>query len=175
MQKERGFTLIELMVALAILGIVLGMANSFLSVIGTTQAMAQAKAIAKGLNTARSEAITRGQTIWVSADGEGWSEGWVIWVDTNEDGDFDEDEGEAIREFAPLEGNSITMSANLVGDTSTAITTLGFTAEGWLNDMGPGSGVFFAFDAGTDLCEKSRNLTVNHLGHIKIEPKTCGE
>jgi type IV fimbrial biogenesis protein FimT len=68
MQSSRGFTLIELMITVAILAILLGVGvPSFVDYIRNSRASTQVNELATALNTARSEAITRGVPVSISA------------------------------------------------------------------------------------------------------------
>lgn len=95
--KHRGFTLIELMVTLAILGVLLSLAlPSFRTFIGQQRLKAASFELQSALLMARSEAIKRGVSgvVTVSAvDATNWGKGWkstVGAVDIAQQGGFDE-------------------------------------------------------------------------------------
>ncbi|MBI1904762.1 MAG: GspH/FimT family pseudopilin [Rhodocyclales bacterium] len=68
MRSSRGFTLIELMITVAILAILLGVGvPSFVDYIRNSRTSTQVNELATALNTARSEAIARGVPVSVSA------------------------------------------------------------------------------------------------------------
>lgn len=84
-----GFTLIELMVAIALLAILISLAvPSFTSMIKRNRVDAAASSLAVGLATARSEAVKRGVNVSICKSSDGstcatsgdWSTGWVIYV-----------------------------------------------------------------------------------------------
>lgn len=84
---SRGFTLIELMVTIAVLAILLGVAvPSFNSIALSTKLGSYANSFVASANMARSEAIKRNAviTMCVSADGAscattgGWEQGWMV-------------------------------------------------------------------------------------------------
>lgn len=77
-----GFTLIELMVTIAIAAILLGVAiPNFSSVIISNRLTANTNEFITSLNLARSEAIKRGQHVVVRKTGTNWEDGWQVFVD----------------------------------------------------------------------------------------------
>ena len=96
MKKNTGFTLIELMIALAILGILLAVGlPSLKSFMQSSQTVASTNELIAAFNVARSEAIKRNisVTICESTNGkacagsgsDNWQDGWVMFVDSNTD------------------------------------------------------------------------------------------
>lgn len=87
MAVPRGFTLIELMIAIAVLAILLGLAvPSFNDATLSSKLGSHANSMIASANLARSEAIKRNTTITlcVSTDGAncatsgGWEQGWIV-------------------------------------------------------------------------------------------------
>nr|WP_298108207.1 GspH/FimT family pseudopilin [uncultured Pseudomonas sp.] len=86
--SQKGFTLIELMVALAVLAILLGIAvPSFGSMIRDSRASTLASELQGALQLARSEAVKRRQSVVVCRrkpgesscqNGADWTTGWLI-------------------------------------------------------------------------------------------------
>lgn len=78
-RSHRGFTLIEAMVVVAMLGIVAAIAApSFTGFIGTMNAKAAAFDLISDLTTARSEAIKRNADTTLVPISGNWSNGWQI-------------------------------------------------------------------------------------------------
>ena len=76
---QKGFTLIEMMVTVAILAIILGIGvPSFQTLIERNRVSAASNKLFTALTTARSEAIRRGQNITLSRTGDSWAGGWSI-------------------------------------------------------------------------------------------------
>ncbi|MDH4873340.1 GspH/FimT family pseudopilin [Pseudomonas sp. BN515] len=85
--RQSGFTLVELMVTLAVLAILLGIAiPTFTDVTLGSKLRSQASDLVGGVALARSEAIKRNQavTLCASANGTtcassgGWQQGWIV-------------------------------------------------------------------------------------------------
>jgi type IV fimbrial biogenesis protein FimT len=81
-EHSSGYTLMELMVTIAIAGILLGVAiPSFTSIISSNRLTTYANELVAALNLARSEAIKRGQQVVVRKTGTDWEDGWQVFVD----------------------------------------------------------------------------------------------
>lgn len=83
MKTMRGFTLIELMVTIAILGVILGIAiPSFREMTANNRQMTTTNLFISAFNQARNEAITRSTDVTISANAGGWKNGWTITAGT---------------------------------------------------------------------------------------------
>lgn len=81
LQKQSGFTLIEAMVVVAILGIFTALAApSFSNTIATMRIKSTSFDLVNDLNTARSEAIKRNEVVVVAAEDDDWNKGWSITI-----------------------------------------------------------------------------------------------
>jgi len=71
-KKNSGFTLLELMVTIAILAIVAALAGpSFSDLLARNRGAAQVNALVAGLNAARAEAVKRAQAVQFCTSGDG--------------------------------------------------------------------------------------------------------
>lgn len=96
--SKRGFTLIELMVTIAILAITLGLAvPSFQEFVARNRLAAATNELVSALALARSEAVKRAARVTIaSAD---WTGGWQVFVDGGTAGDASGDT--ILRVFQP--------------------------------------------------------------------------
>ncbi|MDA1074954.1 MAG: GspH/FimT family pseudopilin [Proteobacteria bacterium] len=89
MNKDTGFTLVELMVGLAIAAILLFSAPSFVNIVKNNQQATQVNSLLMALTNARDEAITMNSTVSVCQSDDrlectdsGWADGWIVFSDT---------------------------------------------------------------------------------------------
>lgn len=91
MKRYRGFTIIELMLTLAVVAILATVAApSFVNVIQNNRATTQANELVAAINLTRSEAVKRGVRVSLCSssdqascdDSNDWSVGWIAFVDT---------------------------------------------------------------------------------------------
>lgn len=82
MSKEKGFTLIELMIAIAILGVIVGLAAPAMGDFLIRQRVSsQANELMLALAFARSEAVKSNTSIAIipaTNSSDGWSDGWCV-------------------------------------------------------------------------------------------------
>tara|TARA_R110000787_G_scaffold42536_18_gene104614 strand:+ start:427 stop:1005 length:579 start_codon:yes stop_codon:yes gene_type:complete len=100
MNRIHAFTLIEMLVTIAIAAILLALAiPSFRESTLNNQRAARVNELVTELNYARTQAVSLRQTVSlcrvanpgtpVCGSGNGWEDGWVIFVDNNSDGAID--------------------------------------------------------------------------------------
>lgn len=136
--KIKGYSLIELLIVMSIAGILVALsAPAFQDTIEAANTNSQIKVMLTTLNLARSEAIKRGQDVSICASPDGadcdadtWSDGWMVFVDNNDDADGDVgsvDAGdEVIRVYDSLgAASTMTFSVDIF-----AYNSLGFSATG---------------------------------------------
>lgn len=165
MKKERGFTIIELMVTLVIAGILMGLAvPAFNTTIRSNRMATQANLLIGSLNIARSEAVKAGRTatVCVSSDqasctGEtDWALGWLVWVDDNGDNLLTANEE---RRFNP------NLPANMT--FASAVSQVQYSAQGAANAA-----------ALMTLCddrvgETGRQLNIANTGRVNVSNFVC--
>ncbi len=97
--KQNGFTLIELMVTLAVVAIVAGIAApSFRDMIQDNRLITSSNELLGSVALSRSEAIKRGDRVVIcqsinttscGGSAANWHQGWIVFVDANTNGTVD--------------------------------------------------------------------------------------
>jgi type IV fimbrial biogenesis protein FimT len=180
MNKQCGFTLVELMITLAIAVILLTIGvPSFSTAIKNNRLTSATNDLVAVLNLARSEAVTRGLRVTAckSADqatcdtsGSGWEQGWIVYSDENNNGAYDSGgTPEPLLRVHGSLGNQITATGN--GNVANYIS---YIASGQSQLVGGG------FQAGTiTFCDDraedvGKDLVINSTGRVRTDPGvTC--
>lgn len=154
--RDQGFTLVELMVTLAILVILLALGvPAMQGFLASRQVAGKADALASAMRYARSEALKRAQPVTIcqttTADsvtptcdtGTGdWNSGWLIFVDNAPaDGSYDLNKELLIKVQQVLPGSGV-----FKADTGKKQRIIEFTADGLA--MGSNNGFYAFSDAG---------------------------
>lgn len=129
LRHAAGFTLVEAMVVVAVIAIIASMAvPSFSSFLGRSSSLGIESDFVNAVSFARSEAMRRGLPVAVTASapvaGNGFGQGWTIWVDSNSN--FTYDAGEPI-----LRKHGAYTSSISLGDGS--VTQVYFNQQGFLS------------------------------------------
>ena len=134
-RKHTGFTLIELMVVLAIAAILATLAvPSFRSTIQNNRVATQANELVSTLQLARGEAVKRGLwvTVCISTDqatctGTNWASGWIAFVDVNSTGNVDAGDT-LLKVSGVLDGGSTLTSNGFTNATRVQYQPSGFSS-----------------------------------------------
>ena len=178
-RANAGFTLVELIITLAIGAIILTQAvPSFLTTIKNSHLTTETNKLVADINVARSEAIKRGVNVVVCSSANpaefaggahdpdcgganDWDTGWLVFADTNGNGSFslaDDGPGSLIRIG---EGQATGSSVGF----STGDTVISFSNDGLLNDATARS-IFICDDRGISF---SREIIVSLTGRPRLD------
>lgn len=166
LKTQQGFTLIEMITAMAVAAILLGSAGpNFFEFVESSRSSTEYRSLLKGLQLARSEAINRGVNVTVAAaDNADWHSGFTVWADEN--GDGVRDDAEII-----LVQDAFGSDATLVENNSTA--AFSYTPEGFLDAV---TGAEFALAYRTDSkCQWDRDIRLVYTGHVSARERACDQ
>lgn len=174
-QAQRGFTLVELVVAVSILAVLLTIGVSSFADIGTSMKLTSASnTLLAHIHHARSEAIKRNSRVVLckSSDGAacaqtgGWEQGWIVFHDANNNA-LRED-SEIIIQREPALASELLLTGN-----SHVSRYLSFAGSGATRKVGG------SYQMGTlTLCRRStqageaRQIVFNAVGRPRVERAT---
>ena len=160
--RSNGFTLLELMVALAILGILLAIGvPAFGTVIDNQRMDDGVNGLVRSLNYTRTEAVRRNRPVTVSPIDADWNAGWRIFLDRNNNGLYDAGET-LLREDIPADVAFVHANTNVGSYVR-------------YNPHGESVLLNGGFQAGTfRFCPRKaeaqgRKLIINRIGRVRLE------
>ncbi|MGK6306609.1 GspH/FimT family pseudopilin [Variovorax sp. DT-64] len=168
---EGGFTLIELMVTLAVAAILLVIAvPGFMAFQRNAELTSTTNRLISAIATVRSEAMKTGMAaMLVPADGTKWTNGWIAFIDENRDQKFTVDDKKIIFTQAPL-ASYLTANANGTGNASPPYIM--FDASGYPKTIGGGFGGLTITIAPSDLTgaaalTDTRSVIISLAGRVR--------
>jgi len=184
--RPRGITLVELLVALAIIAIVAGFAiPSFLGLVASTRVSSTVNAFVLDTRYARGEAMRRGKTVTIcrSADPAakppkcsggngaavgGWREGWFVFTDEDGDGAFDSGADSVVRIQDAFAYTGSFLAVNNAGSPVNNRNHISFDANG----RAVGLQTRWLVQAAGALASNSsytRTLCMNMVGRVRVQ------
>jgi len=166
--KSSGFTLIELMITLAIAGILLAVGiPSFNSIITSNRLTTYANELVTALNLARSEAIRRGVQVTMSTGNTGgnWGSGWTIFTDSNGNGVLDG--ADVLLRTYPALTNGYTLLSGNNYNCWVAYNSVGLSRGSGATCNGGLSNDTFRLCDPSQTITSSRAITVNATGRAR--------
>lgn len=165
MKSVKGFTLIELMVTVAVLAILVALAGPGLSGwVDSSSARAQTNQYRDMLTYARSEAISKGEPVRVKELANG---SWVVGT-----GDPADCSGAtALRCFSAPRGD-MDVATNVAGHQEFPAAGLVFNTQGQIRGKAPADTVAIKIVFHKH-CESSRIISVNGIGRVRSVAGAC--
>ena len=178
--RQRGFTLVELMVTLALMAILVGIAvPSFSTMIANNRIATQTNELVGALNLARSEAVRRGQGVSIRSTAAGieFATGWRIFNDPGLTGAAPATD-DVLRESTSLAGRTTLRRVTKTGTTSYADATSSLTDRMYVvfNSRGgnnAGASAYFRVCDARDTTIPGRILQVSTVGRISLDSSTA--
>ena len=173
--RSSGFSLIEVIVVMALAATLLSIAiPAFSSMMAQNQLAAATNAARGALMAARQSAVTKGRSVSICAGTPdagctgNWSVGsWLVFEDDDHSGDFDADEQVVRHGRVPALGGAVRLDAN--GPLRTALVYV---------PMGHAERVSGAFGAGRlrvcvehDLDANARELVISASGRVRLQER----
>lgn len=173
-KRNSGFTVIEVLVVVAILGVLAALAApSFRPIIEKWRVQQAVESMRSTLYYARSEAIKRGGRITVlkntltsecpqASTSQEWSCGWIVFIDTNDSGTRQATE-EILKTFATPTG------INVMNSAASAQTRFKVDRWGQINGLGAQGFIFTPTSTGV-ASPHATKLCVSSGGRIQANP-----
>ena len=176
--RSQGMTLIELMMAIAVLGILVAIAvPSFRSITASSRTVAATNDLVSALNLARSEALTRSVNAVVCTSSDqatcsgstDWADGWIVFSDRNRNGAVNN--GELLQAWSSV-GNALKLSAETLDDNK-AVSRVTYNTMG-MGDLPPGTNRV-RFEIVAPICkgDKAGRTEVLLTGMIQSSKVAC--
>jgi len=169
-----GFTLIELMVTLAIAAILMMVAvPSFTTFQRNAQLTSLSNTLLSSINAARGEAMKRGRyAMVVPADNANWSSGWIVFVDMDRSQNYNAAK-DAILLTQEAPPSYLTITPTDGGSTAETPPYIMFDASGYAKTKAGAAGLntleISRNDvSGTDQLAQTRRLKIAFTGRVLI-------
>lgn len=172
-RSSSGFTLVELMITLAIAAILLMVAVPNLSAYRrNAELTAAANTLMASLNTARSEAMKRGRNAMIvpTNNASSWNDGWVVFVDIDRSQNFNESTDAVVSSQVALPAG---MSVSGVNSATGATPYIMFDASGYSRLKAGGFGALTLTIARTEgtvseQLDQTRRVVIASTGRVRM-------
>ncbi len=170
-RRRRGFTLLELMVVVAVAAILVGLsASPMTQMLASNRVQTEASGFVADLMFARSEAIRRGQGVTVCASSDAstclgannWQGGWIVFADTTQCSTVPSGTQVPLRVRATFKGSDTLKAAFPVGAANSCVS---FNRDGLATNLGAGK-VYFAAKTAPASTRTTRCVTVELGGRV---------
>lgn len=172
--RESGFTIVELMITLAVLAILVGIATpSFTALMNNSRLSGQTNEFSSDLALARSEAIVRGRPVTVCASGDGgntcsgsaadWARGRIVFVERDGAGTL------GVIDSTDVVLKKVTVTGNVaftVVDSATTPNSLAFFTYRSSGSTGIAKSIMMVANGETST---TRLLCINGVGSLTLK------
>lgn len=173
-----GFSLIELLITVAIAAIIAGVAApSFSRMMNANRIQTAASALQGDMMFARTEAVKRGLPVSICPSTDqatctttnSWANGWIVFNDVNGSGTIDSNSDNVLRVRQKLPGGS-----TIVASPAPTQNAIIFNREGFTTNLGT-SQVAFTFHTSDNYANATRCVLVTFGGSLSTVSKgsTC--
>lgn len=173
---SRGYTMVELIVVMTIVGIVIGIAvPSYKYVTNSNRVSAEVNQLLSDLQYARSEAVKEGSPVTVcpasnptatnpcpTSGVTTWNTGWIVFSDANGNGQLDT--GDQILRIQPGFSTSDTFVSSDSGVAYVSFNREGFTAVPTADNTGTNGGLLFKLNVSPANTQWERCLLISYSG-----------
>jgi type IV fimbrial biogenesis protein FimT len=171
--RARGFTLIELMVTLAIAAVLLVTGiPSMLAYKRNADLTSASNTLFAAINAARGEAMKRGMfaSIVPTGNGSDWAAGWVVFIDTNQDGVYDASGDTIVLQQPAMQSYLSVTGSGAAADTPPYIM---FDSSGFIKTkIGTSNGLTlemkYSDGSGTVTPEQTRFVKIAKTGRARV-------
>ncbi|ABM34100.1 GspH/FimT family pseudopilin [Paracidovorax citrulli] len=167
-RRHRGFTLIELMVTMALVAVLLRIGiPSFVSFQRNSELTSAANGLLASVNSARTEAMKRNMNAGlVPTTGSSWGGGWTAFVDIDGNGSFDAAKDLVVSTQPALASYfSVTGTGTATGDTP----SITFNSSGYVKDFGNVTLEIARNDlSDAALLEQTRRVVIFKTGRVRV-------
>ncbi|MDH5649149.1 MAG: GspH/FimT family pseudopilin [Gammaproteobacteria bacterium] len=189
--RFHGFTLIELIVVLAIAAIIFSFAiPNFRELMLNSRLRSDSDELTTGLLVARSEAIKQKKDIYVChrtsisttrgctapSSTEGWFNGFMVWADEDSDGAYTDGTDTVIRDVQSFKPNIRILSTKGANKIQQAVYTSRGTAYAYVSttpDYSPSTTLSFLVCDKARTNELGRRIDISRTGRVKVSKQTC--
>jgi len=164
-RSTRGFTLVELMIVLTIAGILMVVGAPALSDFVADQRVRTVTSdIAAEIAFARVKAIEQSRRVFMERTGADWKDGWRIYADLNNDGNYDA--GEELKVFDGFPAGNLVVCSVVAGAASN-VASYSFRPDGRVA-QGAGAGATDGIYVIDTMHNKIRGLRFGTSGRATV-------
>lgn len=169
--QERGFTLVEVMVVLALVAILLSVAvPSMVAFQRTSDLRASASSFLAAVQSTRAEAMKRGVDVYmIPASNNSWANGWIVYADTDLDQSLDRAKDTVVMETGAIASRT-TVATGQAGASAFAGNNgsyIRFNGGGFSVNTG-GAFRSGAIEFNVTGSSERRRVVVNNVGRVRL-------